>query len=121
MSGEFTPATRKLIVLRDHGICQWCGELTGDAFNIQHRRARGSGGVGKKNTLTRSPANGVLVHPIGSCHSYIESHPQEALQRGFRVPQGQDPRLVPLVDWRGVSLWLLPDGCREEVRNDHPF
>ena len=118
----FTVKTRRLILERDHGICQWCGETVSvEFYSLQHRRARGMGG--SKDPVANSPANGVTVHGSGvsGCHGYIESHPQEALQRGFRVPQGQDPRLVPLVDWRGVSLWLLPDGRREEVRNDHPF
>jgi hypothetical protein len=109
MTGEFTPATKRLIMTRDHGICQWCGdEVSVGGFNFQHRRARGAGGVGKKNTVTRSPANGVLVHPIGSCHGLIEANPVQALDRGFRVYQGTDPRRVPLVDWRG-NAWLLTD------------
>ena len=98
----FNVKTRKAVMERDHGICQWCGEpARPDDYSLQHRRARGMGG--SRSPVTNTAANGVLVHGTGttSCHGYIEAHPTEALQRGFRVRQNDDPRHVPLTDWRG--------------------
>src|SRR5690606_7968555 len=101
---------------RDRGICQWHGGIVSvDDYSLQHRRARGMGGVGKKNHVTNSPANGVLVcgSATTGCHGYIESHPEEALARGFRGPQAQDPRTVPIITWAGIRVWLTEDGQRQ--------
>lgn len=118
----FTKATRKLIIERDHGICQWCGELVTVAdYSLQHRRARGMGG--SKSKAANSPANGVVVHGSGTtgCHGWIESHPDDALERGFRVYQGKDPRQVALVDWAGRAWWLFENGGRERADSLTPF
>lgn len=110
----FAVRTRRAVIDRDHGLCQWCGELVSvDDYSLQHRRARGMGG--SRSTVTNSAANGVVVHGSGTtgCHGYIESHPVEAAERGFRVRQSDDPRMVPLIDWRGHAWWLTVDGRRE--------
>lgn len=108
----FTRKTRSLVIKRDRALCQWCGDaVTGD-YSLQHRRARGMGG--SKNPITSSAANAVLVHGTGTteCHGYIEQHPDEALERGFRVRQGSDPRFIPIVTWSGVDVWLDEAGER---------
>ncbi|MDE2100837.1 MAG: hypothetical protein KGL39_26560 [Patescibacteria group bacterium] len=84
---------RGLVVLRDEGICQWCGErvtgldMTEGNYSLQHRRARGMGGSSRPETDL--PGNLVLVHGSGTtgCHGHIESHREEAARRGFILPQ----------------------------------
>lgn len=118
----FTVKTRRAVIDRDRGICQWCGDTVQvDYYSLQHRRARGMGG--SKDPVSSSPANGVVMCGTGTtgCHGYVEAHPAEAIERGFRVPQGRNPALVPLVDWRGASWWLTPDGRREPVGAHVPF
>lgn len=118
----FTKTTRRLVIERDKGICQWCGELVRvDDYSLQHRRARGMGGT--RDRVANSTANGVVVHGSGTtgCHGYIEANPHEAHERGFRVYQGKDPRTVPLIDWRGRSWWLTDDGRRVEADSPTTF
>lgn len=109
MSGP-TPATRRLVIERDstHGVphCQWCGAPIGSGeYSLQHRRARGMGG--SRDASTNLAANLVLMCGTGTtgCHGHVESHPREALDRGFRVSQGATPsRIAILTATRGLVL-----------------
>lgn len=117
----FTPKTRRLVIERDGGMCQWCGELVrSDDYSLQHRRARGMGG--SKDPVSSSPSNAVLMCGSGTtgCHGFVEANPVVAEGRGFRVRQGADPRHVPLWSWRGEWWFLLPDGSRVECE-EPPF
>lgn len=117
---HFTPKTRWLIIRRDsddndNPVCQWCGgavRVEWGEYSLQHRRARGMGGSKLKDT--GQAQNGTLVHGCATtgCHHYIESHPDEAAERGFRIRQGQNPLTVPLVDANGTKWWLRADGTR---------
>lgn len=118
MAGEFTPKVRWLIINRDsdeHGnpVCTWCGgvvRVEWGEYSLQHRRARGMGGSRLKDT--GQAQNGTLVHGSATtgCHHYIESHPQEAAERGFRIRQGDNPASIPLRTWDGRLLFLTIDG-----------
>lgn len=115
MSSAFTPKVRWLIINRDtdeHGTtrCQWCGRpvRVPGGFNIQHRRSRNMGGSRLKDT--GQAQNGVIVCPMGQCHSHIESHPVEAAERGFRIRQGDNPASIPVRTWDGRLLFLTVDG-----------
>lgn len=117
-SGAFTPKTRWIIIARDtddDGVprCQWCGEpvrIDWGEYSLQHRRARGMGG--SKLADTGQAHNGALVHGSATtgCHHYIESHPKEAAERGFRIPQGSNPARIPLIRWDGRKVYLTADG-----------
>ena len=100
-----TRAVRRAVWVRDDGSCQWCGygcaEGVGD---LQHRRARGSGGSSAIDT--NLAGNLVLMHR--ECHTRVESHRDEALFRGFNVRQGVTSSRVPLQCHRGF-WWLLND------------
>lgn len=128
MSGP-TRATRAAVIRRDESICQWCGlyvdTATGD-YSLQHRRARGMGGSSLPDTDL--PSNLVLVHGSATtgCHGHIESHREEAIARGFNVPQStfrrpSVPATVPLLAKAGpAGRWYRFDdnGDRATV---HPI
>jgi hypothetical protein len=105
--------TRQLVIARDAETCQWCGKPIRDhgfGYSLQHRVARGMGGT--SDPAINSPANLVLVGGSGTtdCHGYIESHPNEARERGFRVDRDTDPADVALVPWNGVAIHLDHEG-----------
>lgn len=114
--GAFSPATRRRIIDRDDSCCVACGKYVviayGD-YSIQHRKARGMGGTRRKATA----ADGLLVHGTGTteCHGFIEANPEWAVTMGYRVPQWEDVREVP-VYVAGLGWRLLDDGG-----NAHPL
>lgn len=118
MAGEFTPTIRWAIIRRDSDVngqpvCTWCGQavrIEPGGYSLQHRRARGMGGSRLRDT--GQAQNGCLVHGTGTtgCHGYIESHPVEAAERGFRIRQTENPLTVPVRAWDGRVLFLTVDG-----------
>lgn len=111
-----TQKTRDIVLERDAHTCQWCGRHVRPGFySLQHRRARGMGG--SKRDDTNKPSNLVTMCGSGTtgCHGYVESNRLEGLERGFTVPQGTDPRFVPLRDFAGVEWFLVEDGRRVEI------
>lgn len=107
-----TPATRWLVLTRDHFACVVCGN--GGAV-LHHRRPRGmSGSSGPAINL---PSN--LLTLCRSCHDQVESWRAHAERHGYIVRRGVgDPARVPvLVHGYG---WALHDhdGNRERVSGD---
>ena len=49
---------------------------------------------GSKDSLTNTPANGVLL--CRDCHSFIENNRTKALSLGWLVQQGQNPAEIPV-------------------------
>ena len=101
-----TAAVRRHVIERDGSRCQWCGRYVRTEsgwYSLQHRRARGMGG--SRRASTDAPANLVLVCGTGTteCHGYIEAHPGEAAERGFRVNSSADPARVALIDASGIA------------------
>ena len=79
---------------------------------VHHRQPRSQGG---RDVVE----NGVILcgfgnHALG-CHGRVDQDRQWALDRGLYVSAGSDPGAVPLIDWRGVSWWLLPSGQRRRL------
>jgi len=72
--------------------CERCGDADGP-FEVHHRRPRGMGGSRREDT--NSPANLLLL--CTRCHLWTESNRATALERGYLVPQGQDPATVPVI------------------------
>lgn len=90
---------------RDRDICQWSGKhLADDEGDAHHRRARGRGG--SEALWINDHENLVLVSR--ESHNYIETHPDEARERGFRLDAGQHPATTPLIDYMGDRLYLGP-------------
>lgn len=111
-----TKATRVLVWERDGGACAWCGGPVWEGdHSLQHRRARGMGGTRRLDA--NSPANLVLVcgSATTKCHHDIESHPQEAARRGFRLRQGEDPARVPVLYAGRVWVVLGHEGGWERL------
>jgi hypothetical protein len=106
---KVTMKTRLAVWDRDKGQCQWGGEFLPEGIgDVQHRRARMSGG--SRLPWINSCANLVLV--CRPCHMAIEAHPIEAAGRGFRLGIGEHPDMTPLEDWSGFRWRLEVDGSR---------
>lgn len=96
---DFTPASRRLILLREEGCCAWCGRPYGDSLNIHHRLLRGQGGTGDLQ-------NGIALCGSGTtgCHGDAHANPKRSRERGHIVPSWDDPLLIPVMTWRGLLL-----------------
>lgn len=98
------PATLDALRERCGLRCERCsipfsGRNAGDPH---HRRPRGMGG--SKDVGTNGLAN--LVAACRTCHDDIESNRSRALVEGWLVPQGRDPRSVPVLS-RLHGGWVL--------------
>lgn len=104
---KFSEKTRRLVLIRAKGRCEICGIscLNGQ---IHHRRPRGMGGTKRKETGMAS--NAALLHP--SCHERVERNREEAIERGWLVPQYLESREVPFKRHDGWYLFL-DDGTLE--------
>lgn len=94
--------------------CEACGQWLGRyGGQVQHIIARGMGGT--SNPVLQTAANGALLcgltpqDPDG-CHFLAESRHREMRDRGFWLPQGSDPRDVPMTLHTGVKVWRAEDG-----------
>lgn len=101
---KFTDKVRKQIETRSKGRCEVCGSLA-LYHQIHHRRPRGMGG--STDEACGTAANGIWVHP--GCHAKIESNREQALAKGWLVPQGKNPAEVPFKKYNQWVL-LLDDG-----------
>lgn len=80
------------------------------AGDYQHIVARGMGG--SRNPLLGTAANCALL--CRHCHDLCEARDREMGARGFWLPQGTDPRTVPMMlaseHGSGISVWRSADG-----------
>lgn len=105
-----------VILGRDGHACTRCGGACwgerGLDYSIQHRRARGMGGTVQPDT--NMPQNGILLCGSGGgdsgCHSWIESHREEARQHGWAIRQDQNPLLVPVTHYLHGLIYLYSNG-----------
>lgn len=121
---DFTTKTRRVIIRRDGGRCQWCGfalflsldplSTPRRQYSLQHRRPRGMGG--SKDPALGSPANGLLVCGTGTtlCHGFIEQHREAATARGFLIPRLGDISEFPVIDF-SERIWLLDDAGNADL------
>ncbi len=96
---------RELVKARDGG-CMVCGDQTVD---LQHRRARGMGGA--KDPAANKPSN--LVCLCRPHHELVETDPwwmARGAEKGWRVSQSRDPRLVRCWVRDAGPMFLLDDG-----------
>jgi len=92
-------------------LCEACGKWLGRRHGeCQHLVARGMGGT--SDPLLSTPANAALL--CRECHQTAESRDREMGARGFWLPQGTDPRMVPMMlaseHGSGVLVWRSEDG-----------
>lgn len=69
---------------------------------------------GSKRPDTNSAVNlaalcGSATSP-GGCHRWVEANPLAAIDGGWRVPQYEDPALVPIQHWELGAVYLTTDG-----------
>jgi hypothetical protein len=116
-STGFSRAVKLLVRTRagngcaDEARCEACGLWLGRRHGeCQHLVARGMGGT--SNPLLSTPANAALL--CRDCHRTAESRDRETGARGFWLPQGTDPRMVPMMlaseHGSGVLVWRSEDG-----------
>ena len=115
------PARVKLQVRKRAGngeieaaLCEACGQWLGRyGGQVQHIVARGMGGT--SDPVLSTSANGALLcgltpqDPDG-CHYLAEARHREIRDRGFWLPQGSDPRDVPMTLHTGTVAWRAEDG-----------
>ena len=95
----------------DLALCEACGLWLGRRHGeCQHLVARGMGGT--SNPLLSTTANAALL--CRQCHCIAESRDREMGERGFWLPQGTDPRTVPMMlaseHGSGITVWRSADG-----------
>jgi len=108
----FPNNVKRIVQDRAKGSCEQCG-TPGFGFQFHHRRPRGMGGSKASDTNTAS--NCVMV--CDRCHRFIESYRKEFTDKGWLVPQGQNPSEMPL--WRFGRWVLLDDEGNITVKGDH--
>lgn len=109
----FSPRVRRLVRTRAGGgdahdaCCEACGIWLGEhGGQVQHIVARGMGGC--KLPVIGSPANGAALCGLTArdgCHGLAERRDRTMRERGFWLPQGTDPRLMPMTLFGGVVVW----------------
>ena len=95
--------------------CECCGIWLGRyGGQIQHIVARGMGGT--SNPVLSTAANAALLCGTAQSgdHGLAESRDREMGAKGFWLPQGTDPRMVPMMlaseHGPGVLVWRSEDG-----------
>jgi len=99
----------------DKAMCEACGLWLGRRHGqVHHIIGRGMGGC--KGALLNSPANAALLcgTPYAGCHGLATALDREIGARGFWLPQGTDPRTVPMMlaseHGSGVLVWRTEAG-----------
>jgi hypothetical protein len=110
-----TRAVRALVWDREGGCCAACGHGLGYGswYSIQHRVARGTGGI------NNSPENLVLLCGSSTscgCHRLCEDRNPEMHDRGFWLWSTENPALIPVLLWSPYRdeewsvRWLTAEG-----------
>ena len=115
---DVTPAQHDATMARDEGRCVRGGDLVrghrGVDFSTQHRVARGMGG--SRHAARPSALILLCGSATTGCHGWVEAHPAEARELGYRVPPGTDPGTWPVLyhgrEWRQLTDdgWQTPAG-----------
>ena len=119
--GEFSAATKLLVRKRagnglaEDAMCEACGIGLGRRWGqVHHIVNRGMGG--SRDEVINSAANAALLcgTPVRGCHGLATALDEEMGARGFWLPQGTDPRTVPMMlaseHGSGISVWRSADG-----------
>lgn len=122
-SPDFSVADREQILWRDQNRCLSCGR---SPVTLQHRKAKGMGGIGDKHEEL-SLADGLAL--CGTCNTEAEGSMQrDALRFGWKVPRNCPIpcNFIPyydritgnwwLADMVGERRWVDPGWAAAEVR-----
>lgn len=96
--------------------CEICGEpLSSTAMSVHHRRPRGMGGT--KRADTNYPSNLMAICGTGTsgCHGYVESHREEAYEKGWLVSQNEEPSSVALKSYLYGTVYFDDEGGYRNV------
>lgn len=102
----FDLATKDVILDRDRHACViavHCDGQPGSAQTVHHLENRGMGGAPSTNVVT----NGVAARHLDN--AWVEDHPLQARQMGWKRPRGT---IGPVVYPDGRRYQLLSDGTR---------
>ena len=106
-ASDLRPTQRAEVIVRDEGRCVRGGDpIQGFDFSVQHRVARGMGG--SRHAARPSALILLCGSATTGCHGWVESHPAEAREQGYRVPAGTDPATWPVL-WHGEEWRVLTD------------
>ncbi|HEY9373173.1 hypothetical protein [Streptomyces sp.] len=98
-----------LAKVRSEGLCEIGLKCFGTAPAVEsaHRRGKGSGGVGPKNTTSNTASN--LLRGCVACHDFIDNvAPDDAARLGLKVLHGKaHPYEIPVQHYQ--HGWVLLD------------
>lgn len=115
MSSGIPTGVRALVIHRDGPNCARCGVLVLNVpSSLHHRKPRQMGGT--RDPRINDPRNLIRVCGTGTtgCHEWIESHRDEAREKGWLL-RSLDDLSQPLVTLYGTRIMLSADGRREDV------
>ena len=106
--------TRIAVVLRSGYRCEICGgSLQGvDGMSVHHRKPRGMGGTVDIKINNASNLMAICGSGTTGCHGWLESHREEAYEKGWLVHRYDDPAEVAVELMQGVRkvrLYLTDD------------
>lgn len=104
-ASDFTEHIRSRIKVRDRNRCLWCGTAIG--ITIQHRKAKGQGGIGDKHEPLTA-ADGILL--CAEHNEAAEANGQEiALKFGWKVRRNcpVPVELIPVYDMAYGNWYVL--------------
>lgn len=107
------PKVRQQVKDRAMGCCERCGTpLDTFLYSLQHRRARSMGGsrAADTNTAVNLAALCGSATTPSTCHQWAETHPEAAIEGGWRVPSWADPAATPIDHWEHGLVYLTGDG-----------
>ena len=98
---------------RDSFCCLGCGKniLEERWWSIQHRKARGVGGLDELVNLVT--VCGSATSP--GCHLLCEARDKEMNARGLWISSWNDPATTPVILWTGISVMLTVDGHYQQL------
>lgn len=91
---DFTVDTRLTMIERSQGLDEVTGKPLTGWLQAHHRSSRNMGGS-RFDATKGYASNGLLIS--ADTHTYIEAHPEEAVEKGWIVRQGYDPEKVPVL------------------------
>ena len=106
-------AMRALVLARDGMACTCCGTaIAGRPHSVRWRNP--DAGDSPANLLTFLGDGSRPRDPADHCARVDSGRDPMDAARGFRVPSGQDPALVPVMVMSragGMTLWLTAEGA----------
>jgi 5-methylcytosine-specific restriction endonuclease McrA len=100
---------------RDNWQCAACGISVASGWkSVQHRVARGVSGSNELQNLVLLCGSATT-----GCHLKCEQRDAEMHRRGFWLPSWENPAVVPVIRYDGLSVMLAADGSYSLAEGDH--